>query len=232
MTASLESVLLAAVRARSGGAVERWMDTAVRAHSVDALCATYTAAPKHVGRAALAVDDIRRRELTDLAPGLGFDRWTLDDAARAALLLGAAARLPRDAFAAAAAECFERGDAREQQSWLRAISLLPDCERFLAIAIDACRTNIIPLFEAIACENPYPAQYFPDRNFNQLVLKALFNGIAISRIVGLSRRLNAELARMAGDYAAERRAAGRPVAADIALAMSETGTSATGGHTR
>ena len=53
------------------------------------------------------------------------------------------------------------------------------------------------MFEAIACENPFPARYFPELNFNQMVLKALFNGVALARIVGLRRRRNPELARMA-----------------------------------
>jgi hypothetical protein len=96
--------------------------------------------------------------------------------------------------------------------------MLPQPEQYLPIVIDACRTNIEPLFEAIACENPYPAAHFPERNFNQVVLKAMFNGIALARIVGLAGRRNAELARMATDYAAERTAAGRSVPADIDLA--------------
>jgi len=52
-----------------------------------------------------------------------------------------------------------------------------------------------------------------------MVLKALFNDVALARIVGLKGRLNPEMARMASDYAAERRAAGRSVPADIDMAM-------------
>ena len=110
----------------------------------------------------------------------------------------------------------------EQQSWLKSTPLLPEPERLLAVVIDACRTNILPLFEAIACENPYPARHFPERNFNQMVLKALFNRVALARIVGLAARRNPDFARMAGDYASERRAAGRTVPSDIGLAMTET----------
>jgi hypothetical protein len=189
---------------------------------VDALCTAYTAASARVGRASASLDESARRPFE--AAGLDVSRWTIDDFARAALLAAAADRLGADAFADAATACFERGDAREQQSWLKALSVLPDPERFLRLAIDACRTNIIPLFESIACENPYPARYFPERNFNQMVLKSLFNSIALTRIVGLPGRLNAELSRMAGDYAAERRAAGRTVPADIGLAMMESGS--------
>jgi hypothetical protein len=123
------------------------------------------------------------------------------------------------AFVDDALACFEQGDAREQQSWLRAIALWPEAAAFLPHAIDACRSNIVPVFEGLACENPYPAAHFPERNFNQVVLKAMFNAIALSRIVGLERRLNPELSRMARDYAAERTAAGRSVPADINLAI-------------
>jgi hypothetical protein len=55
--------------------------------------------------------------------------------------------------------------------------------------------------------------------FNQLVLKCLFNGLPVERIVGLTRRGNPELARMCEDYVGERLAAGRSVPADIWLAL-------------
>jgi len=48
--------------------------------------------------------------------------------------------------------------------------------------------------------------------------------VRLERIVGLDRRANPELTRMAADYAAERRAARRPVPADIGLAMTGTAT--------
>jgi hypothetical protein len=47
------------------------------------------------------------------------------------------------------------------------------------------------------------------------VLKAVFVGVAVDRIEGLDRRVTPALKRMAEDYAAERRAAGRPVPADV-----------------
>jgi len=212
------------VAARAGDAGTSWLgeECATAGNDVDALCVAYTAASARVGRAPASLDAAERRPFD--AAGLDVGRWTLDDFARAALLASAADRLAAAAFEDAAAACYERGDAREQQSWLKALSVQPDPERFLRLAIDACRTNIVPLFESIACENPYPARFFPERNFNQMVLKSLFNSIALTRIVGLPGRLNAELSRMAGDYAAERRAAGRTVPADIGMAMMESGS--------
>lgn len=186
------------------------------------LLVAYATAPQHVGREALALSPAELDELRAAAPGIGFERWTRDDAARALLLIARRnSGRTGDGFVTDALECFEQGDAREQQSWLRAIALWPEAKAFLPNAIDACRTNIIPVFEALACENPYPAAHFPDRNFNQMVLKAMFNSIALARIVGLPGRLNAELSRMARDYAAERTAAGRTVPPDINLALKD-----------
>jgi hypothetical protein len=183
----------------------------------------YAAAGMRAGRGALALTASALGELNAAAPNVGFERWEREDAARALLLIAhrASGRIG-DAFVADALECFEQGDAREQQSWLRAVALWPEGTALLPVAIDACRTNIVPVFEALACENPYPSQHFPERNFNQLVLKAMFNSIALRRIVGLPSRLNAELSRMARDYAAERTAAGRSVPADIHLAIQES----------
>jgi len=208
MLTAVEHVLAAAL------GPERWDG------SQSPLLVAYATAPQHVGRDALFLSPADLDALRSAAPGIDFERWTRDDAARALLLIARrASGITGDAFVSEALACFEQGDAREQQSWLRAIALWPEGKAFLPTAIDACRTNIIPVFEALACENPYPAAHFPERNFNQMVLKAMFNTIALARIVGLPGRLNAELSRMARDYAAERTAAGRTVPADLDLAL-------------
>lgn len=188
--------------------------------STEPLLTRYPAAARRAGRGPLTLTPSALRELQTAAPGIGFERWSREDAARALLLIAHRDQAADgDTFVADALACFEHGDAREQESWLRSIALWPEGGALLATAIDACRTNIVPVFEALACENPYPAQHFPERNFNQVVLKAMFNSIALSRIVGLPSRLNPELSRMARDYAAERSAASRTVPADLHLAL-------------
>jgi hypothetical protein len=221
----VEHILSTALRATAAPDARVWLDHA-RALPVDGtrgpLLDAYARAAIHVGRAALALDDASLRELRAVAPGVGFERWTQDDAARALILIARHRHgRPGRPFVDDAVACFEEGDEREQQSWLRALVLWPEAEYFLPYAIDACRSNIVPVFEALACENAYPALHFPDRHFNQMVLKALFNSIELSRVFGLASRLNPELSRMASDYAAEREAAGRTLPADIALAIGE-----------
>jgi hypothetical protein len=213
---AIKDQLLPALRDSLDESGRQWLEQAVRraAHgSQDDLLMAYTAASRRIGNSPLPA-------AAGAQGGHAFDRWTLEDAARALLLLTRAEGSPTS-FKDDAVACYEMGDAREQQSWLRAVGLLPAPEQFLPVAVDACRSSISPIFEAVACENPYPSRCFPERNFNQMVLKALFSGVALSRVVGLEKRLNPELTRMASDYAAERRAAGRSVPADIGMAMQD-----------
>jgi hypothetical protein len=209
------------LRLRLDDTQTRWFDDALQrttTGAADDLLRAYTDASRHLGRTPLRADDTAAEAPAE--PRVDpVAHWTLEDAGRLLLLLtrSGSAR-DKDRCSSEISACYEQGDSREQQSWLRAVAFLPDPQRYLPLVIDTCRTNILPLFEAVACENPYPARYFPERNFNQMVLKAMFNGIALARIHGLADRANPELARMAQDYAAERRAAGRSVPADIALA--------------
>jgi hypothetical protein len=133
------------------------------------------------------------------------------EAARIALLV------ENDVDPATLGDLFTHGDNDERRAILRALPALRDRERFVPLAVEACRTSVVPVFEAIACDNPFPAAHFPDANFHQMVLKAVFVGISLARVVGLHQRRSPELQRMARDYAAERRAAGRSIPDDLAL---------------
>jgi hypothetical protein len=140
------------------------------------------------------------------------------------LLLLAAAEGTVDAavangFAAAVDELFRMGEMREQQAILRVLAHLPGPGRFTAVAADAVRINVLTVIEAIACDNPFPAAHLNELQFNQMIMKAIFNELPLSRVVELARRNNAELRRMVTAYASERRAAGRPVPADTQLVL-------------
>ena len=141
----------------------------------------------------------------------------LDEVCRLALLLRAMECLPVEQHANFIHGVYIRGDNYERQALLRTLTFLPDPERFLATAVEACRSNAQLIFEAIVCDNPYPCRYFPEPTFNQMVLKALFIGSPLARVIGLGERITPELVRMAQDYASERQAAGRSVPEDISL---------------
>lgn len=143
--------------------------------------------------------------------------WRACDAGRAALVLRAATVLESEAWLRFLTDAIRRGELSEQVSLLRMLPWLPDPAALTDVAVDACRTNSEPVFAAIACENPFPAAHFYDGAFDQVVIKAIFLGVSVERIVGLADRVTAETARIATDFADERRAAGRSVPADVDL---------------
>ncbi len=188
-----------------------------------ALLEAFTAATRRLGRARLAPTEEEIARLGGAGVSWPIGTWGVDEVGRILLLVAAAAHWPEAELEALVEEGYRQGDGAERQALLRALPLLPAPERFLGIAVDACRSHIQPLFDAIACENPYPSLHFPELNFNQMVLKALFTGVPLDRILGLEGRLTHELSRMAADYASERRAAGRSVPPDIGRLTGEKG---------
>jgi hypothetical protein len=178
----------------------------------------WSGAGRRLGRAPLTLSATENDLVKAGDPSGAPDGWGADECGRALLLAAALAVTPDHAplHLALVEELVRTGELREQQAVLRCLSSLPGPERFVAIAIEAGRSNAVTLLEAIACGNPYPARFFPEAAFNQMVMKCLFNGLEVARIWGLDQRRGAELDRMVTAYASERRAAGRAVPADIA----------------
>jgi hypothetical protein len=219
---------LAVVRAHASTAARDWLTGAVATTRAplnrSGFAAAFALAARQAGRAApepLPEEIARLR-----AAGVTWPvaPWGLDGLTRAGLLLHAAAGLPPGEVEALVEECFLQGDTRERSAVLRTLALLPDPGRFVPLGVEACRTSVQPVFEAIACENPFPARHFPESSFNQMVLKAVFVGVAVGRILGLEARITPELQRMAADYASERRAAGRSVPDDITYILGVNGS--------
>jgi hypothetical protein len=158
------------------------------------------------------------------ALGVGsLSEWGLDRFARCVMLSVAVEAAAGDERAGIVDEVFRVGDNAEREALLAGLLLLSEPGQFLSTAVEACRSNVETVFSALACENAYPSVYFPDANFNQMVMKAVFIGIPLVRVVGLVDRRNDELARMARNYASERSAAGRFVSDDLELIAAPAG---------
>lgn len=109
---------------------------------------------------------------------------------------------------------YVEGDNEERAAISRTLGLIED-RAYTHIAQEACRSHVKPVFEAIACDNPFPARHFGERAFCQMVLKTFLFGTRVSRIDGLRDRTTNELFRMARDFASELRDSGRDVPDDI-----------------
>lgn len=142
------------------------------------------------------------------------DGRTVDEAARALLL--AALPLRDQALVDEVTALHRYGDPAEQRAVLRALPQV-DADgtgRFLDLVRQTLRGNDNTLIEAAL--GPYAAAHLPPDEYRQAVLKCVFCQIPLARVAGLHDRADAELARMLGDFARERTAAGRPVPEDIA----------------
>ncbi len=202
----------------------RWLQeaageiAALAASSDPAFPTRIAEASRRIPRGALEPTDPERALAGELVPGWDPARWSLLDAARAVLVLSRT-DLHRPSAPAAIEDCFRYADVGELVALYRTLALLPQPHAYLWRAGEGCRSNMRAVFEAAACDTPYPFHHFDDTAWRQLAIKALFVGAPLWRVHGLDQRLDAELARIALDLADERRSAGRRVPPELWLCL-------------
>ena len=174
-----------------------WLTTKQQA-AMPAKLAAFVAVPRFVSRRNVS----------------GNPDWTMDRLARV-LLLTAITADDETAYVKAINTLFDTAELQELAALYTALPYLSFPQKWLFRATEAVRSNMGPVFDAIAFGNTYPAQYFTEAAWNQLVLKCIFNDKPITRIHGLLDRANATLAHDVSDFAHERWAAGRTVPADV-----------------
>lgn len=169
-------------------------------------------APRRLGKADLNPTDDEMRAAEAACPGWRLEGWSIDGAARVLALLVHGAQRP---FAERFKDLRRTADAAELIALYRGLPLYPAPETLDFEAGEGLRSNLRPVFEAIAHRNPFPRDHFDRHRWNHMILKALFVGSALHPILGLDERANPELARILREYAHERWAAGRPVSPEL-----------------
>jgi hypothetical protein len=189
------------------------LDVVARATDDRALGIAIGQAPRRLGKATLALgaDDLARA--ATLRTGLDPRDWSVDQLARIALML--ASHRDDASFAAALDRFCATAEINELIALCRGLPLYPAAALIEPRAREAVRSGMKPVFEAVAHNNPYPAEVFAEDDWNQMVVKAIFIGATLWPIQGLDRRGNPQLARMLVALLQERRAAGRPVSAEV-----------------
>ncbi|MFC8228157.1 EboA domain-containing protein [Streptomyces sp. NPDC057287] len=138
------------------------------------------------------------------------------DSVRALLLVEAHAGPP------AVTRLYEQGTAAERRAVLLTLHRLDLGADALPLVEDALRTNDTRLVAAAV--GPYGAAHLDAHGWRHAVLKCLFTEVPVEALdhLGDRARGDAELARMLGDFAAERTAAGREVPAGLRTVLALT----------
>ncbi len=181
-------------------------------------------APRFSGKQPLALSEAQREVANQVRANFRPNGWSLSQLLRTYLLL----LLPDDdasTYVATLTQLLETAEVDEQVAVYAALPLLPHPQSLVPLAVNGLRTNITRVFDAIALENPFPADYLDEAAWNQMILKAVFMGRPLyrihggrihgGRIYGADVRTNPTLARMLVDFAHERWAAHRPVTPEL-----------------
>ena len=174
----------------------------------------FSMASRYFKKEGLDLDETAKVEADKIRKGFQPAGWNVLEAARVFLLL----LLPyedADFYHASLKKLFETADVEEQIALYSALPLLPDPEHLTYRATEGIRSNITSVLDAVALNNPYPANYLNQDAWNQMILKAVFIQRPLYRIYASDERNNPELARMLMDLAHERWAAGRKITPEI-----------------
>jgi len=166
--------------------------------------------PRKVGRTELSLSAGDSAAARGVRARWRPDLWSTDEAARVTILF-ATYRGDDETFAARVDRLCVTGELTEHVAYLKGFAIFPGAEKLYARAREAVRSSATPIFQAIACDNPYPYDHFDEAAWNQMVVKCVFNGLSIETMVGLTERRNRELVAMLRDLVSERHAAGRPL---------------------
>lgn len=171
-------------------------------------------ASRHARRRAALLGPAELERAAELVEGWNPERWSLLDLLRVGLVLSRP-DLEQESAPRAICGAIQFGDVGELCALYRAFAFLPRPADYVWQAGEGCRSNMNDVFEAIACDNPFPAAHFDEVAWRALVVKAIFIGAPLWRVHGLDGRLSEELALVALDLADERRSAGRPVQPEL-----------------
>lgn len=169
-------------------------------------------APRRLGKADLNASHEERLAADAARPGWSLEDWSVDGAARVLALLVFQGARP---FAETFKDLRRTADAAELIALYRGLPLYPEPETLHFEVGEGLRSNLKPVFEAIAHRNPFPRDHFDEHRWNHMILKALFVDSRLAPIVGLDERANPELARILREYAHERWSAGRKVSPEL-----------------
>lgn len=203
----LQSLLKSNLNEAQTSWLQAKIDTIINTESAKELYLTYSLLASKVDKTKVLAIEVQNEALADYLNEQHAD--TLEVAR--IYLLSIVLIENSNYFQSKVANLIQVADSGELVTFLKYLILLPDAENYKHVAVEALRTNISTVFEAISMKNPYPSQYFNDQEWNQMYLKATFMQLDLSNILEVDKRANKDLTRIISDYAHERWAASRDI---------------------
>ena len=173
-------------------------DAIAQNHDRKQLGIAFSSVVRHLGKDGKKDLALSEQELTaadTLCPGWKPLHWSQDIAARSLLVL----MIPHgdtQAYQISLDTLFQAADLNESIALYNSIPLLPMAQSHIQRACEGLRSNVQEVFTAIAHNSPFPHLHFPEGNWNQMILKALFIDVTLDPIIGLDDRCNDDLTRM------------------------------------
>lgn len=173
----------------------------------------FIAMPTYIKNTTIVLDQEIRNQFL-ISENFAPDGWSLDKLARAFIVLHFNSENEEN-YVIRLNTLFETAGMNELAALNSFLPILSHPLNWLRHAKEAVRSNMAPVFDAIAFNNPYPFNYFDEAAWNLLVLKTIFCGKSIKNIYGLKERSNQKLAHMISDFAHARWAVGRTISPEV-----------------
>lgn len=216
-TAPLNKLIRSWIAARVNPAAMSWIDdraAAVATGDKKSLFLAFGLVPRKVGKGDITFSEVDQNGAEAVRPGWNPVGWSLDQLVRTYFVLSFPAT-DIERYVQTLDLMFSTGEVGELVALYQALPLLPEPKAHVLRAAEGVRNNIKAVFAAVAHNNPFPSEQFSDDQWNQLVLKCLFIGLSLRPVIGVDERANAKLMGMLVDFAHERRAAHRPIPAEL-----------------
>lgn len=216
-TAPLNRLIRSWISSRTDKSALTWIDDrakAIAGGDQKALFIAFGLVPRKVGKTDLGLTEAERAAAESVRSGWNPGSWSLDQLVRTYFVLTYPAS-DITAYVKTLDLMFSTGEVGELVALYQMLPLLPNQPAHVLRAAEGIRTNIKAVFCAVAHQNPFPAEQFNVDQWNQMVLKCLFIGVSLRPVIGIDDRANPSLMTMLVDFAHERRAAHRPVPAEL-----------------
>ncbi|MEO9511771.1 MAG: EboA domain-containing protein [Flavobacteriaceae bacterium] len=187
------------------------LDSILKEKSVRTLYLMYSLCSSKLSTKAL---NVPKGTMPDLANYLNIHNANVLELGRIHLLVKVLEE-DKEFFTEKVSNLIQIADIGELETFLKFLVLLPHSGDYQFSAVEALRTNITTIFDAISLNNPYPAMFFNEQQWNQMYLKAAFLQRDLSSILDIDKRANKNLVRIISDYAHERWAASREIDPEI-----------------